>query len=125
MGKKGWGGGGHSASLSTPSHIPPRSFLGNGKKRRISRGREYGGRFHTHEKRDKREVVSVVRKEAREVREAVGRKIPLPEGNHKIGIWSGWGDGKGKEGGMVILHPSLHLPALFTPVHTLPIFFLG
>ena len=67
----------------------------------------------------------MARKEAREVREAVGRKIPLPERNHKIGIWSGWGDGKGKEGGMVILHPSLHLPALFTPVHTLPIFFLG
>ena len=79
-GKKGWEGGGHSASLSTPGHIPPRSFLGNGNKRRRSRGRAYGGRFHTHKKREKREVVSVARKEAREVREAVGRNIHSRKG---------------------------------------------
>ena len=67
MGKKGWEGGGHSASLSTPGHTLPRPFLGSGKKRRRSRGREYGGRFHIHKKREKREVVWVARKEAREV----------------------------------------------------------
>ena len=79
-GKKGVGRG---WPFCITQHSWPHStqiLLGKWEKRRRSRGREYGGRFHTHKKRDKREVVSVARKEAREVREAVGRKIHSRKG---------------------------------------------
>ena len=97
MGKRGGKGVAimhHSALLAT-LHPDPSWKVGKRKGYQEVGSMEVGS---THKKGEKREVVWVARKEAREVRETVGRRIPLSEGNHKIGRRSGWGMERVKEG---------------------------
>ena len=97
MGKKGGKGVAilhHSALLAT-FHPDPFWEMGKREGDQEVGSMEVGSAY---KKGEKREVGWVVRKEAREVREAVGRRNPLPEGNHKKRIWSGWEMERVKEG---------------------------